>query len=965
MLQMAEQPLRIHWQWHSLKDPDPPKEKKLWRLSIPVSMNWDSAKHKFLFIVDHVPTPNLSNRKLLSGHERRILENLIRRAFSLARSRRIGSKHPVQPKDCAWAAVSWSGFVTYDSSATDTQIRTWDDWQRNRMEGIFKNLAPTHVHFFGEYAAWQMYNIGVEHRGWIRDVKVAGKSMKVSANLSFTSTLFIDTRNERTRYYYEPDDANLLGHMASNLSYLFLGYNPYSLAHLTPKYKVVGTRKAFNELMRKLWNAEKFSLDLETDNLTVHHNAIVTLQVAFSSRKAYVVPLKCVGSPWSAKDFRYVYACLRKVFGRKFPQDDWNIPYIIGQNLSFDYRVLQTELGLHTMYYRTWDVMAGEYSLDENLSRLNVHRASTLGVNDEVKHKPWALDALLARYGNDFYYEDRFSKSRSPSIAKSEITDTILQYCAMDVQAPFAIHDMQIRQADLDGGREGFYKRMLGIWSDTTHVISQFIRMGTHMDREYVVKQYGSDTSDIEKERSKLLRKLYKCKGVRKANAILVDRLPPHTSLFESTDMDEKWLFDIAKEEHKQLLFLEVLGLEPVSRTAGGKPSLGKDFKQKYASVKEVALWNAMEESVMVRGHVRNYFHKLHDPDGMSDDCVHASYGYLMVVTGRSNSHDPNLQNAPNHGQYAKLVKRAFTARPGHTQVKVDYCTHEVACWCQQSSDETLADVFNRIEKAVREYVASPTEKGFTDLKLMDIHRINYSLFTGTRVEDVTPTQRQSAKNMVFGAIYGEHPSTIAKKLNISGEEMKDIHERFFSKFPKARDWLSDARDFAARNLYVENPLGHRRHLHGYLADIPSVTSAMDRRAMNSPIQGFASQLQFLAARMVHVSAIDMLERKGTLPEAEWSSEHGRYIVDPLPIVISQSIHDSLHTDIRDDYLRKGIRILQHEMSKGLVERTKAMYGIDWIIRPRLDFEIGVTGDALHAWDGTKRNLKELTAKPA
>ena len=575
----------------------------------------------------------------------------------------------------------------------------------------------------------------------------------------------------------------------------------------------------------------------------------------------------------------------------------------------------------------------------------------------------------MSRYENDFYFDERYAKGSAVSIASSELTKNILKYCAMDAISVFGIHDMQLRLAALDGGAKDFSRRVLGVWSDTTHVISQFVKVGTHVDREYVVRQYGEDTSDIDKERERLLEELYNTKAVKKTNKLLLKNGPSYTSLFADTEFDEEWVFDITKEEHKKLLFFDVLGLEPLETTPTGQPSLGKAFKQYYSEEAtdyyspEVALWSAIEETVIVKSNVRAYYHKIHDEDGIHDDCVHAQYGYMMVVTGRSNSYNPNLQNAPNHGQYAKMVKRAFCARPEHVQIKTDYSTHEIACWCQQSGDKALAKVFKDIRKAGEKFLRKPTEKNAAKLLLMDLHRINYSLFTGTPVNEVTKSQRQYSKNLTFGAIYGESMRTVSEKLGIPLDEMKEIHERFFGKFPDARDWLEWARNFAAEHFYVYNPLGHRRHLYGYMTGMQGVKGAMDRRAANSPIQGFASQLLFMAARIFHLGIIKKLNEMGEIPEPTWDKKLARFVIPPLPIQICQSIHDSLHTDVRYDNLPLAMEALKYFTSEGLMWYTNKMYGVDWIVHPRVDFEIGDTGDALMKWDGTSQSLNEILAK--
>jgi hypothetical protein len=163
---------------------------------------------------------------------------------------------------------------------------------------------------------------------------------------------------------------------------------------------------------------------------------------------------------------------------------------------------------------------------------------------------------------------------------------------------------------------------------------------------------FQSSTSDIEKERDNAIAELYALPSVKKANKkLLKDRAMPTQTFFSGTEYEkELWTFDITDTEHQRLLFFKVLDLKPMNYTAGGQPSLGKAFKNEYSKPdtqhfhQEVALFKQIGEAAKVRGYIKGYYEKLHDPDGMVDGRIRASYGFVMVVTGRSNSFSPSLQ---------------------------------------------------------------------------------------------------------------------------------------------------------------------------------------------------------------------------------------------------------------------------------------------------------------------------------
>ena len=455
--------------------------------------------------------------------------------------------------------------------------------------------------------------------------------------------------------------------------------------------------------------------------------------------------------------------------------------------------------------------------------------------------------------------------------------------------------------------------------------------------------------------------------SVQQANEILKKRQGVVHSLFAGTEFEEVNLFDITDRKHQHLLFFEVLELDAPDKTSSGEPSLNKAFRQHYGNpddsgnrfTKEVQLFSGIVESKKVGGYIKAFYVKLAQPDGMIDDRLRASYGMVMVVTGRSNSFGPSLQQTPMHGQYAKLIKRCFICNEGRVLIKMDYSAHEVGCWGIMSGDNNLANNLKAIYNMIRDFRRAPTPEKKIKIKDADIHRLNYHGFTGTPLEKIDKPMRQKSKGITFGAMYGKSVRTMARDLKTALKEMEKIYDRFFGKFKKAKQFLNKCVSNARDRFYVENPLGFRRHLFGYLSGNNGVAAAMDRRAMNSPIQGFASQLCYIAARLLQIQMDTLFHENGMYGEPTWNKETGIITVEQPPFNLNCMIHDSTETEVSYELAPLVLRAMEYCATERLVEYVEKMYEFQFNVRPQVDFDIGDSADSYSGWDYSKPSLQE------
>ena len=254
---------------------------------------------------------------------------------------------------------------------------------------------------------------------------------------------------------------------------------------------------------------------------------------------------------------------------------------------------------------------------------------------------------------------------------------------------------------------------------------------------------------------------------------------------------------------------------------------------------------------------------------------LHTSFNQTGAATGRLSSSNPNLQNIPVRSELGRKIRGAFVPEAGWWFVSGDYSQVELRIVAHLSGDPGLIDAFTTGE---------------------DIHRRTAAEVLGLSREAVTPEQRDRAKAVNFGIVYGQTPFGLAQQLGISNEEAAEFIARYFARYPGVQSYiaagLSEARD-----------TGVTRTLFGRIRQHPEINSKngmrcsmAERTAINSPIQGTAADIIKLA--MIRVA--DYLKR------------------EQLRTRMVLQVHDELIFEMPDDEL--SIKEKLRELMQGVIE---------------------------------------------
>lgn len=202
---------------------------------------------------------------------------------------------------------------------------------------------------------------------------------------------------------------------------------------------------------------------------------------------------------------------------------------------------------------------------------------------------------------------------------------------------------------------------------------------------------------------------------------------------------------------------------------------------------------------------------------------IHCYLEQIVAATGRISSHNPNLQNIPMRYEMGRELRKAFVpSSPDYILISADYSQIELRLLAHLSGDENM----------IRAY-----QEG------VDIHRLSASKILHKPLELISPEDRNSAKAINFGLIYGMGEFSLASNLGISLKEAKKYIENYFAAYPTIKDYLEASKAYATEHGYIKTMFGRVRPIPEIMSKNFNMRAYGERIAMNTPIQGTSADL--------------------------------------------------------------------------------------------------------------------------
>ncbi|MBT3265859.1 hypothetical protein HN371_01845 [Candidatus Poribacteria bacterium] len=187
---------------------------------------------------------------------------------------------------------------------------------------------------------------------------------------------------------------------------------------------------------------------------------------------------------------------------------------------------------------------------------------------------------------------------------------------------------------------------------------------------------------------------------------------------------------------------------------------------------------------------------------------IHCNMNQVGTITGRMSSNDPNLQSIPRDAD----IRSAFVAGDGHVLIDADFSQIELRCAAHYSRDPRMLDAFR------------------ADL---DLHRQTIADIIGKPIDEVTDDERNLAKAVNFGLIYGMGAPRLASSTGLSLHQAQSFMSAYFRTYSNIKGFREEVLEYAATHGQVINMYGRRRRFPG----------GPNRAAFNSLIQSTAADI--------------------------------------------------------------------------------------------------------------------------
>jgi len=241
----------------------------------------------------------------------------------------------------------------------------------------------------------------------------------------------------------------------------------------------------------------------------------------------------------------------------------------------------------------------------------------------------------------------------------------------------------------------------------------------------------------------------------------------------------------------------------------------GKDvltqLKDKHPIIRDILDYRSVAKSIGVfteklPGHVHEF-----------TDRIHPDFWQMGSETGRFSCSNPNLQQVPR----GKEFRSCFIPARGHKFVIANYSQIELRIAAEISGDSKMISAYS---------------------KGIDLHQLTASLVNGKPIEQITKEERQAAKAVNFGLIYGMGADGLrayAKStynLDMTPAVAATFRQRFFEGYQGLAQWHK--RTDANRRAHSRTLSGRRRQW-----QYPPITTIL----LNTPVQGTSADFLKIA----------------------------------------------------------------------------------------------------------------------
>jgi len=175
---------------------------------------------------------------------------------------------------------------------------------------------------------------------------------------------------------------------------------------------------------------------------------------------------------------------------------------------------------------------------------------------------------------------------------------------------------------------------------------------------------------------------------------------------------------------------------------------------------------------------------------------IHCSYRQAVAVTGRITCKEPSLQVIPRKGGDNDIRCAFVLPDDDYIMIFVDLSQIELRMTAHYSKDPLLLNAYDLDE---------------------DIHTRTAAEIFSVKMGDVTKDQRNAAKAINFGIIYGIGPKKLSEQINISQDEAQAYIKTYLKRYAGVSSFINKYQNLAKKYGYVKSYFGRVRRLDALL----------------------------------------------------------------------------------------------------------------------------------------------------
>jgi DNA polymerase theta len=289
------------------------------------------------------------------------------------------------------------------------------------------------------------------------------------------------------------------------------------------------------------------------------------------------------------------------------------------------------------------------------------------------------------------------------------------------------------------------------------------------------------------------------------------------------------------------------------------------------------------------------------------DDCTDEDDSVVCEsqVLANAELQTGSKQNTP----VTVCMRSAFVASKGRVLLGADYSQLELRILAHLSGDQHLRAILN--------------SDG-------DVFKMIGAKWLNTTPENISPSQRQQAKSICYGMVYGIGPKALAEQLKVDTEEAAQFMESFKSQFPRVQAFIQATINRCSTHGFITTLAGRKRHLPGIHSTNVQVRSQSERQAVNSTIQGSAADI--VKQAMISIDCNLVLFKHSRNPADR--NESVFTVLCTSPGIMVLQIHDELLFEVKEECLVQVASLVQREMESAIKLSVKLpvklQFGASW-----------------------------------